>query len=145
MPLFRTATLALMFVAGTALAHGGVKNAAVKARMDLMVAVKEATAVLGGMAKGSLAYDAAQAEVARAALEDHASQIAPLFKAEETDPKSEALPTIWTDWDGFTGAAEAMQVATANMDVTDMEGLRSGLGAIGRTCKACHTDYRIEK
>lgn len=145
MPHFRTAAFALICVAGAALAHGGVKNAAVKARMDLMVGVKEATAVLGGMAKGSLAFDAAQAETARAALEEYASQIAPLFRAEESDPKSEALPSIWTDWEGFTRAAEAMQIAASDMDASNMDGVRAGLGAIGRSCKACHQDYRIEK
>ena len=139
------AAMILVFGATAALAHSGVKNAAVKARMDLMVEVKEATGLLGRMAKGAIPFDAAQAETARAALQTHATQIPAMFEARETDPMTEALPTIWTDWEGFVAVSRQMETAAAAMQTGSLEGVQQGMRALGQSCAACHQDYRIDK
>lgn len=142
----RTALALIMaMTASVAVAHSGVQNAAVKARMDMMGDIKEATGVLGGMAKGSLPFDAVQADTARSVLEDHAAKIPGMFEDKADDPKSEALPTIWTDWEGFVADAEQMEAAARTMDTSSLDSVRAGLGAIGKSCSACHKAYRIEK
>ena len=133
-----------LLVAGAALAHDGVKNPAVMARMQGMEDIGAATKVLGQMAKGATPFDqeAAVRELSR--IVSLAAEIEPLFKAEESDPKSEALPAIWADFPDFTAKAAALQAAAggAALSLEDLDGLRAALGRIGDTCKACHRTYR---
>lgn len=140
-------TAALLLTAGAtvAFAHGGVTNPAVKARMDLMVTVKDAAGVLGAMAKGSVPYNAAAAEQARATLITAGEQIAPSFEAQEMDAKTEALPAIWKKWTDFTKKADAMTVAAQSMDTASAEMIAAGMAGLGKTCRACHKMYRVEK
>lgn len=142
---YTTLPIAAALVATAALAHQGVQNPAVKARMNLMVEVKEATATIGGMVKGAIPFDADRAAQARADLIDHARQIPAAFQARETDPASEARPEIWTDWDGFTQAAEEMEQAATAIDTSDHATLQDGLRKLGASCSGCHKPYRISK
>ncbi|MDA7429370.1 cytochrome c [Primorskyibacter aestuariivivens] len=141
-------TLAIMVVlagTGAALAHTGVKNKTVLERMDGMKALAEQVKVLGDMAKGKTAYDADRAAAARTALIEEAAKVTAEFEAPETDPKSEALPVIWSDWDGFVSDARALENAVAALDTGSLDGVRAGLGAVGQSCSGCHEDYRLDK
>lgn len=137
--------LAVPLLATAALAHTGVKNPAVLERMELMKDVKEATGTIGGMVKGEIPFDPDRAAQARAALIEQARAIPAHFEAQETDPKSEARPEIWTDWDGFTKVAMQMEQAARGIDTSTPEGLAKGLKQLGASCAACHEPYRISK
>lgn len=128
-----------------ALAHSGVMNPTVKERMDLMVGVKDATAVIGKMAKAEVPFDPDTAEAARLALADHAAQIPALFEANERDPKDEARDAIWDDWADFVDKAEAMRVAADAMDTSSVDTLRTGLATLGASCSGCHDLYRVKQ
>lgn len=132
-------------VAGAVLAHGGVTNKTVLERMEGMTKLAGAVKVLGNMAKGATAFDPGLAAEAKAALVQSAAQVAAQFEAPETDPKSEALPVIWSDWDGFTQDADALERAVATLDTGTLDGVRAGLGAVGQSCSGCHERYRLEK
>ena len=83
--------IVLLFIAATgALAHQGVKNPAVKARMDSMSAIGKSMKVLGGMAKGESSFDAMAVQAAVASIAEQAARTPALFEANETDPKSES-------------------------------------------------------
>ena len=138
------AALALM-LSGSALAHSGVKNEAVKTRMALMGEIKEATAVLGDMAAGKRAFDAARAAAARARLIESAGRIGAAFKAPARDPKSESRPEIWSDWPMFRAKAKATRVAAEAMAIGSIGGIRAGMGALGKSCGDCHKLFRIKK
>lgn len=138
-------TVGLCAIAGAALAHSGVQNPAVKARMDLMGDIKEATGVLGGMAKGAIPFDAAKAEAARVALYEAAVKVPASFEAPEMDPKSEAVPAIWEKWDDFTAKSDLLVEAAAGVATDSIDDLRAGLMQIGQSCGACHKSYRIDK
>jgi len=139
------AALGLAALGGAALAHEGVQNEAVKARMMLMDNIKDAVGVLGGMAKGEMAFDAAKADAAKEALIRHSAEIPAAFEAEEMDPKSEARPEIWENWEDFVGKAEALGAAAGELDTSDQAWMGPGMGKIGGACKACHEDYRVKK
>lgn len=138
-------TMAFCMMAGIAFAHSGVTNPVVKARMDLMKEVQEATAVLGKMARQAVPFDSAKAEAARLRLIETATEIPEAFAAPETDPNSEARPAIWRDWDTFQSSAERMQTVAQTLDTASLDSLRAGMGRIGKTCKSCHEAFRIEK
>lgn len=140
-----TAALAgAMVLTTAALAHQGVQNAAVQARMDGMSAIGANMKTLGAMAKGQVAFDAGQAKEAAAAVAQEAARIPSLFEAQETDPKSEALPVIWSEFDRFTAIADDLEAAAtaAAGALNGPEDLGPALKAIGGQCSACHKAYR---
>lgn len=132
-------------LAGAALAHQGVKDPQVKARMDLMAEIKEATRGLGNMARGKAEFDPATAADLKATLERLSREVEPAFEAPADDPTSEALPVIWEDPDAFSRTAEEMAEAAAELRVRSREGLQASFAALAKSCRSCHESYRIDK
>ncbi len=137
----KTLILGLILVGGLAYA-GSATDPDAKARQDLMDANGGAMKVLGGMAKGDVAFDATAAAAAKATLVADAANIAVVFKNQSTDPASKAKPAIWTAWDDFTAKANDLGKAAAALDTTSVDTLKAGVGAIGGACGACHTAYK---
>jgi cytochrome c556 len=133
--------LALILVGGVALAEGAV-DPDVKARQDLMAANGAAMKTLGGMASAKIAFDATAAEAAKQVLIANAAGTLVVFKNQASDPAGHASNSIWTAWDDFSAKAGDMGTAAAALDTTSAESVAVGLGAIGGTCKACHTAYK---
>jgi len=137
--------ISLTLTAGVAIAKEGVQDPTVKARMDLMGTIGMNTKVLGDMAGGKAAFDATAAEAAKAALMAAATEIPAKFETEADDPVSEARPDIWMNVQGFIEKAKALETAAGAIDVSSLESVQAGMGAIGEACKACHTDFRAKK
>ena len=133
--------LALILVGGVALAEGAV-DPDVKARQDLMAANGAAMKTLGGMASAKIAFDATAAEAAKQVLIANAAGTLVVFRNQASDPAGHASNSIWTAWDDFSAKAGDMGTAAAALDTTSAESVAAGLGAIGGTCKACHTAYK---
>ena len=127
-----------------ALAHSGVKNPDVMNRMIGMTELSQQMKLIGDMAKEQTPFDAAAANAALDLMTEEASYIPSLFEIEALDPKSEALPHIWTDFDDFTARANALEQTTAELSgtVTEMNSLRVAVGRVGKACSACHETYR---
>lgn len=138
-----TATTIILGLTAAAIAHSDVKNSAVKARMESMMVIGNAMKTLGGMAKGAIAFDAAAAQTALDTVAAQAANIPAAFQAEETDPASEAKAEIWTNWDDFVAKSEPLKVAAEGASVTDPASAGAALGALGGTCKSCHSAYRM--
>lgn len=125
------------------LAHQGVQNPAVKARMHAMMAIGQNTKILGSMAKGATGFDAAVARAAASEIAAHAAQSKKLFADRQDDPKSEAKPVIWENYGDFTAKLDALIAASARINqVASEDELIAVVGAIGATCKDCHQTYR---
>ena len=141
---FKTIAVAVLLSAGMAAAHSGVKNAAVKARMDAMGGMGADMKTLGQMAKGATAFDANAARAAAASIAAHAAATPGLFQAEETDPKSEALPAIWTNFQDFTTKSTELETVALGLSssISKPEDLGPALAALGQTCKSFHQAYR---
>ena len=135
-------TVAISMSGATIHAHS-VENPSVQKRMDVMKEIKGAMGVLGGMAKGAIAFDATAAGAAQNTLIEQSGMVAATFEANETDPKSEALPAIWENWDTFVEMAEDLTFAAEGLDASSLDGVRSGLGNIGASCGACHKKFRM--
>ena len=135
-------TVVIALSGATIHAHS-VENPAVQKRMDVMKEIKGAMGVLGSMAKGAIAFDAAAAGAAQNTLIEQSGMVATTFEANETDPKSEALPAIWENWDTFVEMADDLTFAAEGLDTTSLDGVRGGLGNIGASCGACHKKFRM--
>lgn len=138
-----TASTILVGLSFAAVAHSGVESQAVAARMESMKTIGGAMKTLGSMAKGTVEFDATTAQAAIDAIAVQSGKIPELFEVQETDPMSEAKPEIWTNWDDFTSKAMALNAAAQATTITDAASIGAAMGAIGGSCKGCHTDYRM--
>lgn len=146
-PFSKSVTKAL--VLGVVLACSGVAFAqdatvaSVIARKNLMKAQGGAVKVLGDMAGGKTAFDAAAAEAARVKLAETAGGIEAAFTPNEADPASEASPEVWTNFADFVAKAGALTSAAGGMDTSTVEGVQAGMAGVGGACTACHKAYRM--
>jgi cytochrome c556 len=67
-----------------------------------------------------------------------------LFEAEETDPKSEAKASIWTNFDDFTYKADELKAIAMGLgnSIDSADDLVQAMSSLGSTCKSCHAEYR---
>lgn len=137
--------ISLVLSAGVALAKDGVNDPIVKARMDLMGINGKSAKTLGEMAGDKADFDASAAEAAKAALIAAAAEIPAKFEQEADDPVSEARPEIWMNWDGFVEKSKALEDAANALDVSSLDSLKAGMGAVGGACKSCHTDFKAKR
>jgi cytochrome c556 len=143
--LITTFVLSTGFASGIGFAKEGVADPTVKAWMDLMGSNGANSKILGDMAGGKTAFDASAAEAAKAALIANAAETEVKFATQASDPVSDSKPEIWTDWAGFVVKAQAQGAAATALDVSSVESIQAGMGAIGATCGACHKEYRIKR
>jgi cytochrome c556 len=80
------------------------------------------------------------------AMSDLADIAPSIFPEGSGTGKSEALPAIWENPEGFKSrmddfvkAAKAMEAAVAGGDMASMG---AGLQDLGKSCKGCHDDFR---
>ena len=144
MKRYNLTALAIVLSAGIAAAHTGVQNAAVKARMDAMSGIGAEMKILGLMSKGATAFDVDSARAAAAAIVAHAAATPGLFAAREDDPKSEAKPDIWENFDDFTAKAVELEnlAMSLSTSIDQFDDLGPAMAALGATCKSCHAAYR---
>ena len=141
----KSLVLGLSLVAATvALAHQGVQNPAVMARMNGMSAIAEHMKTLGQMSKGATAFDAEVARSAAAAIAEHAAEAPKLFEANETDPKSEARPEIWSNFEDFAAIATELETIAIGLStsINDPADLTAAVRTLGANCQSCHSVYR---
>jgi cytochrome c556 len=143
MKLIKAFAIGAVLAAGAAFAQEDPTDPNAIARSELMKTVGMNTGILGNMASGKEAFDAAKAEGAKAALTDAAGKIEATFMEQGgADPVSEAKPEIWANWEDFLVKAKALGDAAGAVDVASVETIGAGMGAIGGACKDCHTSYR---
>lgn len=140
-------------VAGTAIGQSQGDPAlmgAVKARQAQMQLNAFNIGLLGGMAKGDIAYDADAASGA-------ASNLAALTRMNQSRmwPKgsdnvalgseTRALPAIWEEGSDIMAKGMALGEAAAAMEAAaggGLDSLKGAIGALGGACGACHKAYR---
>lgn len=146
MKFLKAVVIGAVLTAGAAFAEGERTDPNAIARSDLMKVIGKNTGILGDMASGKAAHDAAGAEAAKAAIIEAAGKIEATFKDQgAADPASEAKPEIWAEWDDFLADAKMLSDAATAMDVASAETIGAGMGALGGACKDCHTEFRVMK
>lgn len=141
------ASVACLALPGAAAAQDADPN--VTARIGLMNLYAYNLGVLGGMAQGRMAYDAAAATSAATSLYHLARAGSARMWPAGTDTMSidgtRALPAIWENMPDFGARAAALRDATESMMAaagTDLASLQAALGPVGAACGACHQAYR---
>jgi cytochrome c556 len=117
---------------------------------DRQAAMKQVAAGMkdgSGLASGQTAWDAAKAKAVMDGVAANARKLKGLYpRGSDTDPKTEALPAIWTNKADFDKRLTEMGnlAATAGKAKTADE-FKTSFRALGGTCKGCHDLYRKKK
>lgn len=138
-------------LAGVALAQATPEEltAALEARHNHMKGYAAAMGVLGKMAQGEMAYDAAAATEAATQLAtlsetDIAQWFVPGTEVGAIDD-SAALPAAFENLADLTAKNEALHTAALALQAaagTDLAALQAAIPAVGQSCGGCHQLYR---
>ena len=144
MKSFKLIILVSLTISSVAFAHSGVKDKNVKERMMVMKEMAGNTKIIGQMLKGKTAFDSNQVKLALERLSALSLETPKVFTINATDPKSEAMPNIWDEFDEFTKLSKDLaetSIVLAN-SIATIEDLRPALKKVSSGCKACHSRYR---
>ncbi len=144
MKLFKMFTVVLITASSIVFAHSGVKDKNVKKRMMLMKEMANNTKTIGQMLKGRTPFDANEAKLALERLASLSLETPKVFKINASDPKSEARPAIWNEFDEFTKLSKDLAEASLLLagSINSIDDLRPALKGVSSGCKACHSRYR---
>jgi cytochrome c556 len=124
-------------------------DADIKYRQSAMTLVKTYFGPLGAMSQDKMPFDKAKAEQYAGILATLSKLPIDLFPAgsEKGDSqKTRAKADIWTDSAKFKQAGDKFAQETAKLAQVakgnDMKAIKAQIGAVGKTCKACHDDFK---
>ena len=144
MTLTRLLILTFITISSVALAHSGVKDKNVKERMMVMKEMADTTKIIGQMLKGKTSFDANEAKLALERLSSLSLKTPKVFMINASDPKSEAKPAIWDEFDEFTRLSKDLAETSILLaeSISSIDDLRPALRGVSSGCKACHSRYR---
>lgn len=103
---------------------------------------------IGAMANGRVPYDARAAQVNAELVNTLAALPWAGFIDGTATGDTRAKPEIWTEADKFKAGAQKMQEEIGKLNVAakagNLDALKAAFGEAGKTCKACHDNYRKE-
>lgn len=149
LPARLAATLLVAFViSAPALAHKGATGV-VMHRMSMMKDLQKAMRDMAAMLKGKRRLAPAQFVGHAATIRAHARKLPAMFPKGSNPKPSEALSTIWRDWNDFTVLMKAMETSADHLENaakhSDRNGLRRAFVGVARTCSGCHRRFRRRK
>ena len=144
MTLTRLLILIFITISSVALAHSGVKDKNVKERMMVMKEMANTTKIIGQMLKGKTSFDANEAKLALERISSLSLKTPKVFMINASDPKSEAKPAIWDEFDEFTRLSKDLAETSILLagSIDSIDDLRPALRGVSSGCKACHSRYR---
>jgi cytochrome c556 len=143
-------SLILLTIAATLLSSLAIRaDDPISERQDLMDGTRDALKAMVKMVRGEAEFDADTVTNSLNTMQNTAATAGDLFPpGSETGGDTEALPSIWSDREGFNQAmdhfAKAVDTALA-ANPQSVADLNPVLRGITKTCKGCHDDYRQEK
>ena len=139
-------------VLGTAFAQGALAQAKpdvlVKQRQAAMTLIGKYFGPLGGMAQGRVPYDAAVVQ-RNAGFVDNLSRMPwDGFDPSTKGEKSRALPALFDNPAKVKEAVSRFENEAAKLAALSRTGdeaaVKAQIGAVGKTCGACHDDFRAK-
>lgn len=113
-------------------------------REAVMESIGGHTAALVAIVKGNVPYTQ-DAPLHARAIEPLAKMAGHIFPPDSKTGKTEALPAIWEQPEKFQKAMAAFQTAAADLAKAadgKPSDLAAPVGALAKTCKSCHDDFR---
>ncbi|MBS9475670.1 c-type cytochrome [Ancylobacter radicis] len=134
------ATFAVVLGATAVMAQSDV----IKQRQTLLKEFGDLTKPVGGMLRGSNAFDLAAVQAALDTYAKSAKELPALFPAGSDTGDTDALPAIWQDKAKFDGlfAKLASDATSARAAITDEASFKANFPGVIRTCGTCHDSFR---
>jgi len=121
----------------------------IKERRQLMKGNGDAVKGIVAMLKGEKPYDGVEVQKSMKDINKSLATFVTLFpKGSETGGETAAKPEIWDSKAEFESIAKDLEAATAKAAAAAPGGLdafKVAFGDVGKTCKACHEKFRVEK
>lgn len=119
----------------------------VKARQDMMKNYGDAMKIMGGMAKEPDTFDLPVFQEQAAFLATDAKN--PWAHFENDEATGNAKPEVWANNEDFIAETENFQQVTAELNQTaqastTLDEIKPAFGAVGESCKSCHTEFQVE-
>jgi len=140
----------LSVLAGVAVIASGAAIAqdTIAKRKEIMKAVGGATKEATQMVKGEIPFDAAKAKTGMERIAVWHDFVTLFPKGSETGGETTAAPKVWQTFNDFDSQGKKMAAEATKASVAAGQGLepfKAAFGEVTKSCKACHTDYRIKK
>jgi cytochrome c556 len=149
-PLFLAATAAIVTLAsGPAAAQFAKPEDAIKYRQSAFTVMASHFGRIAAMAQGKVPFDA-QAAAANAAVVSTMARLPFTAFGPGTDKgaPTRAKPAVFTD-PKVKDLADKMVAEVGKLDAAarsgNLDAIKAAAGDVGKACKACHDDYRLEK
>ena len=117
---------------------------AIKYRAAIFVVMGNHFSRIGAVVKGEKPFDKNEVAANAAVVASLAHLPWQAFGPGTEGGKS--LPEIWKEMDKFKAGSEKMQKAVAELNTAakagDLETIKKAFGEAGKSCKACHDNYR---
>ncbi len=134
-------------VVAMSVTRASADEAMFKYRQSVMEAVGGHTTAIAAIVKNEVPL-AEDLKAHAIALNSLAKMTGHIFPEGSTTDKSEALPAIWEKPEKFKKAVTAFQTAAADLVVAVDGGPKAAAPAVGalvKSCKSCHDDFRKKK
>lgn len=141
----RNVLLAVALGASAAIASAAVSaGSPVEERQATMKQVGQTMKQATAFTAAQTPYDAAKVAGLMDGLAADAKKLKGLYPAgSDKDPKSEALPAVWSNKADFEKKlADMGEAAEKAGKATDQASFQTAFKAVGTTCAACHNTYR---
>lgn len=146
LPLLLFVLLAMMSV--QVLAHKGATGV-VKERMDMMDEIGDNMKGMKAMVQRKQPYDAEKMAKHAESIRQVSTHIKKVFPEGSLKHPSEALPSIWKEWEKFSSVADKLTVESEKLreiaKSQDQRAVMKQFAKVGKTCRRCHTDFRKKK
>ena len=120
----------------------------IKYRQAVMKSIGGHMGAIAGMIKGETA-NTANLKIHTSGMAGLATATSSIFPNGSDMGETEALPAFWEKADDFAKAVKMFQDAAANLDdvatTGDMAKVGPAFGALGKSCKNCHENFREKK
>lgn len=103
---------------------------------------------IGAMANGRVPFDARAAQINAELVNTLAALPWAGFIDGTSSGDTRAKPEIWSEADKFKAGAQKMQEEVAKLNAAaktgNLDQIKAAFGEAGKSCKACHDNYRKE-
>ncbi len=131
-----------------AYAHSGAEGI-VKERMDMMDKIGKNMKAMKGMIQGKTELSPDKIVSNAESIQSASKHIKKMFPEGSINGPSEALPTIWENWQKFSSLTEELSIESENLKQLstsqDKRSLMKQFAKVGKICRSCHTDFRKKK
>lgn len=153
-------SVAIVGALGQSFAHTGASGIVLE-RMESMKTLADNAKSVGDMLKRKTPFDLNAVKAASSAFIAHGEHMPMMFpdtKESRTGSRTEALPSIWSNWDEFTSIAKQFtqdsralaalteELSTGTLSVDEqIRAVRATFFTASKSCSGCHERFRLEQ